>query len=125
MQDRGRALVALGRVKDGMALIDEAMTAVTAGELTPRTTGRAYCNMMSTCERLGDIGRAMEWSDAAHSWLEPHADSGYPGICRVHRAGMLRKRGALAEAEREARRAADGAGGFPDRRRGRGVLRVG
>ncbi len=106
LQDRGRVLVALGRVKDGMALIDEAMTAVTAGELTPRTTGRAYCNMMRTCEHLGDIGRAVEWSEAANAWLEPHADSGYPGICRVHRAGMLRKRGALAEAEREARRAA-------------------
>lgn len=60
LQDRGRGLVALGQVKEGMALIDEAMTAATAGELTPRTTGRAYCNMMSTCERLGDFGRAAD-----------------------------------------------------------------
>ena len=52
---------------------------------------------------------AGRWSghEAADAWLEPHPDSGYPGICRVHRAGMLRKRGALAEAEREARRAAE------------------
>jgi tetratricopeptide (TPR) repeat protein len=112
LQDRGRVLVALGRVTDGMALIDEAMTAVTAGQLTPRTTGRAYCNMMSTCERLGDIGRAAEWYDAAHGWSEPHADSGYPGICRVHRAGILRLRGALTEAEQEARRAAEELGDF-------------
>ena len=105
--DRGRGLVALGQVKDGMALIDEAMAAATAGELTPRTTGRAYCNMMSTCERLGDFGRAAEWYDAAHSWSGPHADSGYPGICRVHRAGILRLRGSLREAEHEARRAAE------------------
>jgi tetratricopeptide (TPR) repeat protein len=107
LQDRGRVLVVLGRVKDGMALIDEAMTAATAGELTPRTTGRVYCNMMSTCERLGDFGRAAEWYDAAHSWCEPHAHSGYPGICRVHRAGILRLQGALTEAEHEARRAAE------------------
>ena len=107
LQDRGRCLVALGQVKDGMALIDEAMTAATAGELTPRTTGRAYCNMMSTCERLGDFGRAAEWYDVAHTWCEPHADSGYPGICRVHRAGILRLRGSLREAEHEARRAAE------------------
>jgi tetratricopeptide (TPR) repeat protein len=112
LQDRGRVLVALGRVKDGMALIDEAMTAATAGELTPRTTGRAYCNMMSTCERLGDFGRAAEWYDAAYGWCEPHADSGYPGICRVHRAGILRLRGALKEAEHEARRAAEELGDF-------------
>ena len=107
LQDRGRALVAAGRVKDGMALIDEAMTAVTAGELTPRTAGRAYCNMMSTCERLGDFGRAAEWYDLANAWCEPHAESGYPGICRVRRAGILRLRGSLKEAEHEARRAAD------------------
>ncbi len=112
LQDRGRALVALGRVKDGMALIDEAMAAATAGELTPRTTGRAYCNMMSTCERLGDFGRAAEWYDVASTWSVPHADSGYPGICRVHRAGILRLRGALTEAEHEARRAAEELGDF-------------
>jgi tetratricopeptide (TPR) repeat protein len=107
LQDRGRALVVLGRVKEGMALIDEAMTAVIAGELTPRTTGRAYCNMMSICERLGDFGRAAEWYDVANTWCEPHAASGYPGICRVHRAGILRLRGALTQAEHEARRAAE------------------
>jgi len=107
LQDRGRVLVALGQVADGMALIDEAMTAVTAGELTPRTAGRAYCNMMSVCGRLGDVGRAAEWYDAVSSWCELHAGSAYPGICRVHRAGILRLRGELAEAEREARRAAD------------------
>ncbi len=107
LQDRGRVLVTLGRVNEGMALVDEAMTAVAAGELTPRTTGRAYCNMMSTCERLGDYGRAAEWHRAADNWCEPHADSGYPGICRVHQAGILRLRGALTEAEQQARRAAD------------------
>jgi tetratricopeptide (TPR) repeat protein len=112
LQDRGRILVALGRVADGMALIDDAMTAATAGELTARTTGRAYCNMMSTCERLGDYGRAAEWHEAAHRWCEPHAESGYPGICRVHRAGILRLRGALPEAEQEARRAAEELGDF-------------
>jgi tetratricopeptide (TPR) repeat protein len=107
LQDRGRVLVALGHIKDGMALMDEAMTAATAGELTPRTTGRAYCNMMSTCGQLGDVGRAAEWNEAAHTWAEPYACSGYPGICRVHRAGILRLRGSLKEAESEARRAAE------------------
>jgi tRNA A-37 threonylcarbamoyl transferase component Bud32/tetratricopeptide (TPR) repeat protein len=107
LQDYGRALVARGLVKEGMALIDEAMTAAATGELTPRTTGRAYCNMLDVCERLGDVGRVAEWYDAAKAWYEPHTDSAYPGICRVRRAGILRRRGALAEAEQEARRAAD------------------
>lgn len=97
-------LVTLARVNESMALVDEAMTAVAAGELTPRTMGRAYCNMMSTCERLGDYGRAAEWHAAADGWCEPHADSAYPGICRVHQAGILRLRGALTE--RSSRRGA-------------------
>jgi tetratricopeptide (TPR) repeat protein len=112
LQDRGRILVTLGQVADGMALIDDAMTAATAGELTPRTTGRTYCNMMSTCGRLGDFGRAAEWQQAAHHWSEGYAESGYPGICRVRGAEILRLRGDLPQAEQEARRAAEELEGF-------------
>ena len=112
IQDRGRILVAIGRVADGLALIDDAMTFASAGQLTPMTAGRTYCNMMTTCDRLGDYGRAAEWHDAAHSWSEPHAESVFPGLCRVHHAGILRLRGALTEAEQEARRAAEELGDF-------------
>jgi tetratricopeptide (TPR) repeat protein len=112
IQDRGRILVALGRVADGMALIDDAMTYATAGQLTPMAAGRTFCNMMTTCDRLGDYGRAAEWHEAAHHWSQPHADSVFPGLCRVHRAGILRLRGALGEAEQEARRAAEELGHF-------------
>jgi tetratricopeptide (TPR) repeat protein len=112
IQDRGRILVAIGRVADGMVLIDDAMTFATAGQLTPKTAGRTYCNMITTCDRLGDYGRAAEWHDAANRWAEPHADSVFPGLCRVHHAGILRLRGALGEAEQEARRAAEELGHF-------------
>jgi tetratricopeptide (TPR) repeat protein len=106
LQDRGRVLVALGRVVEGMELIEDAMTAATGGELGPHTTGRTLCNMMSTCEALGDVSRAAEWHEVVHSWSESHAESGFPGICRVHRAGILRRRGDLSQAELEAKRAA-------------------
>ena len=112
IQDRGRILVTIGRVADGLALIDDAMTFASAGQLTPMTAGRTYCNMITTCDRLGDYGRAAEWHDAAHTWSEPHADSVFPGLCRVHHAGILRLRGALGEAEQEARRAAEELGNF-------------
>jgi tetratricopeptide (TPR) repeat protein len=105
LQDRGRILVSQGRVTDGMALIDEAMAAATSGQLGPRSTGRTYCNMMSTCTNLADYRRAGEWNDEARRWCTQHAESGFPGICRVHRASLLRLRGAWPEAEAEARRA--------------------
>lgn len=107
LQDQGRILIAMGRVDEGMALLDEAMTAVSAGELSPRTTGRIYCNLISTCERVGDVRRAAEWHAIAEAWSEPHLGSGFPGMCRVYRAGILRRRGALDDAKREAGRAAE------------------
>jgi tetratricopeptide (TPR) repeat protein len=103
LQDRGRILVTQGRVTDGMALIDEAMAAATSGQLGPRSTGRTYCNMMSTCTKVADYRRASEWNDEARRWCARHAESGFPGICRVHRAELLRLRGAWPEAEAEAR----------------------
>jgi tetratricopeptide (TPR) repeat protein len=112
MQDRGHILVMQGRVADGMALIDGAMVFATAGELTPLAAGRTYCNMISTCERLGDYGRAAEWQEAAHRWTGAHSESVFPGICRVHQAGILRLRGALPEAEQQARLAAEELSGY-------------
>ena len=112
LQDRGRILVGLGRVAEGMALIEDAMTAATAGELSPHTTGRTFCNMMGTCHRLGDVGRAAEWHEVGQAWAEPHSESGFPGICRVYRASILRLRGDLSEAEREAKRAVEELKGF-------------
>jgi len=106
MHDIGRMLVSKGELVQGMALIDEAMAAAVSGELGPRVTGRIYCNMMGTCEKLADYQRAAEWSEAARRWCEPHAGSGYPGICRVHRAELMRLRGSWNDAETEALRAA-------------------
>jgi tetratricopeptide (TPR) repeat protein len=80
--------------------------------VSPHTTGRTYCNMLSTCDRIGDVGRAAEWQAVTERWSEPYADSGFPGICRVFRAGLLRMHGKLTAAEREAQRAAEELGDF-------------
>jgi hypothetical protein len=57
-QGRGRVLVARGRVSEGVALLDEAMVAVTAGELSPMVSGVVYCNVISACFDMLDIRRA-------------------------------------------------------------------
>jgi len=103
LMDRGCALVRLGNVVEGKALIDEAMAFATGGRLAPDVAGRIYCNMMSVCEELADYKRAGEWSEVVTSWCEPHSYSTYPGICRVHRASVMRQRGAWKEAEDMAR----------------------
>jgi len=45
-QGRGRVLVGLGRVSEGVALFDEVMVAVTAGEVTPIVAGVVYCSVI-------------------------------------------------------------------------------
>ena len=112
MHDIGRMLVSKGELARGMALIDEAMAAAVGGELGPEVTGRIYCNMMGMCEKLADYQRAAEWSEAARRWCEQHTESGFPGICRVHRAELMRLRGSWSDAETEALRAAQELRGF-------------
>ncbi len=103
--DRGRMLVDVGRVSEGMALMDEATVAAVSGELHPLATGFIYCNTISACEHIADYVRAGEWTEAAGRWCERQAIAGFPGMCRVHRAGIMRLRGAWADAEKEARTA--------------------
>jgi DNA-binding SARP family transcriptional activator len=106
LQDRGRILVAQGDLAAGMLLIDEAMAAAAGAELGPYATGVAYCNTVITCESLADYARAAEWTEAMLRWCERHARSGFPGVCRVFQAEILRLRGRWQEALETARRAA-------------------
>jgi tetratricopeptide (TPR) repeat protein len=101
-QDRGRVFVLKNRVKEGMALLDEAMATAISGELSPLVVGSTYCNMISMCEKIADYRRAGEWSDQAVRWCHPHSESSFPGICSVHRAEVMRVRGDWAAAERAA-----------------------
>jgi class 3 adenylate cyclase/Tfp pilus assembly protein PilF len=107
LTNQGEALVAQGRVGEGMALFDEATVTAVSGELSPMATGIVYCNTIGVCARMADYRRAMEWTEAAKRWCERQAISGFPGVCRVHRAEIVRLRGAWPEAEREARVASE------------------
>jgi class 3 adenylate cyclase len=104
----GRALISIGQVEEGLALLDEATSAAVSGELTPLSTGIVYCATISACGELADYERAGEWTEAAELWCEQaQLQSGFPGICRVHRAEVKRYRGEWADAEEEASRAAE------------------
>ena len=101
----GRVLIEEGRPAEGLALLDEAMLFALEGRLDPYTTGRVYCSLVSACDEIGDLHRAAEWTDAVASWAERHPVSLFPGLCRVHRAGLLQWRGEWIRAEAEARQA--------------------
>ena len=108
----GSFLISSGALDDGWALVDEATAAAVGGELSPYPTAVVYCNTIDVCHQLAEYGRAGDWTERAHQWCEREGFSGFPGICRVHRAGVMRLRGAWAEAEEEARRALQEVEGF-------------
>jgi len=104
----GRVLVKQARVPEGLPLLDEAMLAALSDELQPMWTGAIYCGLLDACHELVDLRRAQEWTEATSRWCSPlPVASLYPGICRVHQAGMLQLRGAWEQAEAEALRACE------------------
>jgi class 3 adenylate cyclase len=105
LQDKGLTLIAQGQYSEGIALLDEATVAALSGELRPLTTGIIYCNTISSCEEMADYKRASEWTEVSRRWCERQTIAGFPGMCRVHRAGVIRLSGAWQEAEQEARNA--------------------
>ena len=105
--DHGRILVSTGRLDEGQALMDEAMVAAVGGDVGAFATGVIYCNMIGSCESIADYRRASEWTEAASRWCERQSINGFPGVCRVHRAEIMRLRGAWADAEAEARQACE------------------
>ena len=107
LHDQGHALCMMGRIAEGMALLDEAMTAVIGGEVGPDAAGYIYCGMIGTCSSLGDYGRAAEWTASTLRWCERQSVPAFPGICRIHQAELMRLHGSLARAEEQARLACE------------------
>jgi len=108
VHSQGDLLVHAGDVKEGLALLDEAMVAVTTGELSPIVSGIVYCGVIIGCQAAFDLRRAQEWTAALAGWCREQPDMvAFTGRCLVHRTEILGLRGAWMEALEEARRAVE------------------
>ncbi|MDQ4019556.1 MAG: tetratricopeptide repeat protein, partial [Actinomycetota bacterium] len=108
----GRALVLKGETAEGLRLLDEATAAAISGELEPWTTGFVYCITITSCQGVGDLRRAAEWSAAANRWCDRQDLTGFPGACRVHHATITRMQGDWPKAEEQALQACEELQGF-------------
>ena len=103
---QGCFLVKLGRVRQGLGLLDEAMVAVAAEEVSPIASGLVYCGVILGCQEAYEPRRAREWTAALSRWCERQPDMvAFTGRCLTHRAEIMGLRGAWPEALEEARRA--------------------
>jgi DNA-binding CsgD family transcriptional regulator len=96
----GETYVATGRVSEGMKLLDEAMAAVSGGEVASHgAVGEICCRLLSACEHATDVRRAEEWMalvDRYVVWTQFVRPT-----CKTHYGGILIALGRWTEAEAE------------------------
>src|SRR5262249_32102319 len=91
---------------NGLALLDDAMVAVTARETSPVLTGVIYCTVIQICQQVYALARSREWTAALEAWCADVPEVSFAGRCLIHRSEILELSGDWPGAIAEARGAA-------------------
>jgi ATP/maltotriose-dependent transcriptional regulator MalT len=96
----GRAVVRQGRVEEGVALLDEAMTVALGGEAhDPLACGDACCTTLVVCDSLADLDRAAQWCEAVVDFTERRHFTPVQSWCRGIYGAVLVRAGEWERAE--------------------------
>ncbi|HEY3613051.1 MAG TPA: LuxR C-terminal-related transcriptional regulator, partial [Gaiellales bacterium] len=121
---QGLALVAAGRIAEGMRRLDAATTAAVSGEIANvRVVEVICCHLIDACQRVRDVERAGEWCRRVETISDRYGDAEMFATCRLHYADVLVWQGAWAEAEHALTAACRDLGGVP-RKVADGVARL-
>ena len=102
----GNVAAARGQNGEAFAAIERATAIASSGEAGLYAAGAVFCNAIWTFRCCGEWDRAHHWTESATRWVDRQQIDYFPAMCRVHRAEVLRIRGRLDAAEREAALAA-------------------
>lgn len=98
----GLALVALGRVREGMLRLDGAAASAVSGEVVDADAIEGICcYMIDACKRVRDLARANEWCERVRGIAERYGDRNMFAVCRTHYADVLVWHGDFEQAEEE------------------------
>ncbi len=99
---RGRLMLYMDRVAEGLGLLDEAMVRVATAEVSPILAGGLYCAMVEGCQQVSDFQRMTAWTRALTQWCQSQPDLvPFTGQSAVHRAQIMRSEGAFPQALEE------------------------
>lgn len=101
MLDLGHLSVARGEPAAGAEHLDRATSLALSEDVGPLETGIVFCGAVWTYRCCGRWALAEQWTRTADRWCRRERIEYFPGLCRVHRAEVLRARGRLREAEAE------------------------
>jgi DNA-binding CsgD family transcriptional regulator len=98
----GLAEVSSGAVEDGLAHLDEAMAAASAGESASlETYADVCCTLMLACDLAGDRDRPRQWSQVVDAFLRRYEHVPLLAFCRTCCADVYTATGRVDDAEQE------------------------
>jgi LuxR family maltose regulon positive regulatory protein len=90
----GLARVSQGEIAAGMAQLDEATAAATAGDMRdPMAIGFSCCYLIFACERVRDFDRAGQWCERVAEMADGWNIRTLQSVCRAHYGSVLMLRG--------------------------------
>ena len=102
MSELGAQLVTLGRIAEGVALLDEAMAGALGGEgCRPETAVYTSCKTITVCTVAAELKRAAQWIRAADRFNRGVGATHLYVLCRTHHGAMLMGLGRWEEADAE------------------------
>jgi len=97
----GRAMLLAGEFDAGIAALDEAMVAVTGGEVTdPVIFGDVCCVVTLACEESGELERLFRWNEVIETFMARHLHGPLISFCGSCGAEFFQAKGDFEMAER-------------------------